>query len=250
MLPPPAPMQRMSAVGTDRVEAHLGAVRHWHRELEDKRCVAAGSADVARDDPLAVELSRQQRGCDRTADGSATKREHRQLAERFRPGDASVGLHQQQLAPEAVISQTLVDVLEVVAEHRHKRGVDRSGHHTLVLTDDRGDITRDRDEAIVRHELVQALFRLPLVGRVDRRPKEAHGYGLNAVVDELGRRLVELFDVERPDDLPRVDSPFVDLTTQPSRHERRRLCLMQIIDCCSGRRSPSGAPSAGCRTRR
>ena len=92
--------------------------------------------------------------------------------------DAAVRQHHQHRAAEALAGQPLLQLVEVRADHRHRRRVARGGDHPRVLADLRRDLRRDAH----RHaELAaQVLGDDALVGRVGVGVEQAHADRLDA----------------------------------------------------------------------
>ncbi len=162
---------RANAANVRRRDAHrvivdLRAVGDRDLIVEHECRIAARSADVTRDHTRPLQPARQERRRDGTADGTAAEREHGEVAERVRAAHPSVGLHEQEPAAKAVVTQPLVHALQVSAEHGQERRIHGRRDHALVLADHRGDLGRDRDEP-AGYEIRQPRFRLPFVGVVD-----------------------------------------------------------------------------------
>ena len=231
--------------------ADLDEIDRWHRDREPRallEAVHAGDLERVREVGLAVldeaglgggaahveaqqavfahaagEPRAGQRACRRAAlhepdreAGGVVGRDH-----------AAVRQHHQHRTAEPGRRQPLLELVEVGADHRHRRRVACGRDHARVLADLRRHLAGDAH----RHaELgAQVVGDDALVGGIDVGVEEAHRDRLDLGGRQLGGQRVERGAAGLDDHGARGGDPLVDLERAVARDRRRRELDLQVV---------------------
>ena len=184
----------------------------------NQRHVAAGAADVQRDEIGGPGALSQLMGRHHPRHGTGHQGLHREPSHGPRGADAAVGLHQEGMRAREMPPHGFLHAGEVLLHARAEIGVQHGGGGALVLAPHRVHLRRQRDEK-VRITRADVLRRQPLVGRIHVGEQERDGQGVDALLHEPGHGLVDGIQVQGHQHLSGLVETFGNLGDPAPRHE-------------------------------
>ena len=193
----------------------------------DQRGLEARAPHVGRDDLPGISIAEIK------PDRGPRRRTRQQRRDRIELGgvailDAAVRLDQQQMALEAAPAQLIIELIDIGGEDRADIGADHRGVEAFELSRAGDGVIGRRDECLGR-DRTGDLGGAQLVLRPDVGIEKADRDRLDAFGLEAAHRLLDLFFVERRDDLAVGTDPLVDADPTRARNQRLGEFDLQII---------------------
>ena len=205
-----------------REALHLRPQPSFRAAAVDDGDVEARAAHVARDHLREAERGGQRLGGSHAGDRTRLREQDRADAGRAGRHRAATRLHQRDGNAQPGASEAGLERVEERCTRPRRVRVQHRGRHALVLTHDRDEIRRARDDDI-RVALADDRRHTPLVRRVAARPQQADREALDAFRADQpigGREDASL--VERDEHGTVAVDPLADLGDPPARDERRQ----------------------------
>ena len=193
----------------------------------DETGLGGGAAHVETQQPLLAEASGVPAAGERAGCRAGLDEADRSACRIVGGHHATVGQHHQHGAAEALGGQPRLQLVEVRADHRHRRRVARRRHHPRVLAQLRRHVGGDAH----RHaELAaQMVGDAPLVGAVDIGVEQTDADRLDLSLTQRRRQRGEIGIARHLMDHPARQHPLGDLERQLARDRRRRELDLQVV---------------------
>ena len=235
--PPPAPISTRSIDGTDTgkpgallepVDAgDLERRRQARLAVLDEAGLGRRAAHVEAQQPVLAEALGEPAAGEGTGGRAGLDETDRGAGGVVGGHDTAVGQHHQHGAAEPLGGQPLLQLVEVRADHRHRRRVACRGHHARVLAQLRRHVGGDADG---NGELGAQVFGdAPLVVGVDVGVEQADADGLDVGSDDRRGQGGEVGAARRLVHRPRGEHPLGDLEREVAGDRRGRELDLQVV---------------------